>query len=32
MACPSGMKTVQLASQALRLGDAKIVVVGGWIR
>jgi len=29
MACPSGMKTVQLASQALRLGDARIVVVGG---
>ena len=29
MACPSGMKTVQLASQALRLGDAKIVVAGG---
>jgi acetyl-CoA C-acetyltransferase len=29
MACPSGMKTVQLASQALRLGDAKVVVAGG---
>jgi acetyl-CoA C-acetyltransferase len=29
MACPSGMKTVQLASQAIRCGDAKIVVAGG---
>jgi len=29
MACPAGMKTVQLASQAIRLGDAKIVVAGG---
>ena len=29
MACPSGMKTVQLASQAIRLGDAKVVVAGG---
>ncbi|MBI5500779.1 MAG: thiolase family protein [Deltaproteobacteria bacterium] len=29
MACPSGMKTVQLASQAIRLGDARIVVAGG---
>jgi acetyl-CoA C-acetyltransferase len=29
MACPSGMKTVALASQAIRLGEAKIVVAGG---
>ncbi|MBI5488606.1 MAG: thiolase family protein [Deltaproteobacteria bacterium] len=29
MACPSGMKTVQLASQAIRLGDAKLIVAGG---
>ncbi|MDI7266374.1 MAG: thiolase family protein [Myxococcota bacterium] len=29
MACPSGMKTVALASQAIRLGDAGIVVTGG---
>ncbi|MGV3614425.1 MAG: acetyl-CoA C-acyltransferase [Fimbriimonas sp.] len=27
--CGSGMKTVMLAAQAIRLGDAKIVVAGG---
>jgi acetyl-CoA C-acetyltransferase len=30
MACPSGMKAIQLASQAIRLGDSKIVLVGGF--
>ncbi|MFQ6082082.1 MAG: thiolase family protein [Candidatus Aminicenantia bacterium] len=30
MACPSGMRTVALASQAIRLGDAEIVLVGGF--
>jgi len=29
MACPSGMRCIQLASQAIRLGDSKTVVVGG---
>jgi acetyl-CoA C-acetyltransferase len=28
-ACPSGMKAVALASQAIRLGDSEIVVAGG---
>jgi len=30
MACPSGMKAIQLAGQAIRLGDSKIVLVGGF--
>ena len=30
MACPSGMKAIQVASQAIRLGDSKIVLVGGF--
>jgi acetyl-CoA C-acetyltransferase len=30
MACPSGMKAIQLASQAIRLGDSKIILVGGF--
>ncbi|MFH1417999.1 MAG: thiolase family protein [Planctomycetota bacterium] len=29
MACPSGMRCMMLASQAIRLGDSKTVVVGG---
>lgn len=29
MACPSGMKTLILGAQALRVGDAKVVVCGG---
>jgi acetyl-CoA C-acetyltransferase len=29
MACPSGMKAVHLATQAVRLGESKIVVAGG---
>ena len=29
MACPSGMKCVHLATEALRLGDSEIVVAGG---
>lgn len=29
MACPSGMRCVALASQAIRLGEAAIVLVGG---
>ncbi|MBV5280730.1 MAG: acetyl-CoA C-acyltransferase, partial [Actinobacteria bacterium] len=29
MACPSGMKCVHLATQAIRLGDSEIVVAGG---
>jgi len=29
MACPSGMRCLSLASQAIRLGDSKTVVVGG---
>jgi len=30
MACPSGMRSVALASQAIRLGEAEIVVTGGF--
>ena len=30
MACPSGMRAVALASQSLRLGEADIVMVGGF--
>jgi acetyl-CoA C-acetyltransferase len=30
MACPSGMKAIQLASQSIRLGDSEIVLVGGF--
>ena len=30
MACPSGMKAIQLASQSIRLGDSGIVLVGGF--
>ncbi|MFQ5498901.1 MAG: thiolase family protein [Candidatus Zixiibacteriota bacterium] len=30
MACPSGMKAIQLASQSIRLGDSKVVLVGGF--
>jgi len=30
MACPSGMRTVVLASQVIRLGEAETVVVGGF--
>jgi len=29
MACPSGMRCITLASQAIRLGDSRTVVVGG---
>jgi len=29
MACPSGMRCIHLASQALRIGDSKAVLVGG---
>ncbi|MDY0000673.1 MAG: thiolase family protein [Polyangia bacterium] len=29
MACPSGMKTMMLAAQALMVGDAKLLVCGG---
>lgn len=29
MACPSGMKSVALATQAIQLGDSKVVVTGG---
>ena len=29
MACPSGMRCLAMASQAIRLGDSKTVVVGG---
>ncbi len=29
MACPSGMRCIVLASQAIRLGDGRTVVVGG---
>ncbi len=29
MACPSGMRCIALASQAIRLGDSQTVVVGG---
>lgn len=30
MACPSGMKAIQLASQAIRLGDSQVVLAGGF--
>jgi acetyl-CoA C-acetyltransferase len=30
MACPSGMRAVALASQAIRLGDSEMVMVGGF--
>lgn len=30
MACPSGMRAVALASQSIRLGEADIVMVGGF--
>jgi acetyl-CoA C-acetyltransferase len=30
MACPSGMKAIQLASQSIRLGDSDVVLVGGF--
>ncbi len=30
MACPSGMRSVALASQAIRLGEADIVLAGGF--
>ena len=30
MACPSGMRAVALASQAIRLGDSQVVMVGGF--
>ena len=30
MACPSGMRSVAFASQAIRLGEAEIVVAGGF--
>lgn len=30
MACPSGMRAVAMASQSLRLGEADIMVVGGF--
>lgn len=30
MACPSGMKAIQLASQSIRLGDSDIVLIGGF--
>jgi acetyl-CoA C-acetyltransferase len=29
MACPSGMKTIALAAQAIRLGDSGVVMAGG---
>jgi acetyl-CoA C-acetyltransferase len=29
MACPSGMRTLMLAAQAIRVGDAQIVMTGG---
>ena len=29
MACPSGMKTVMLAAQALSLGDGEVILAGG---
>jgi len=29
MACPSGMRCIQAASQAIRLGDNRLVMVGG---
>jgi len=30
MACPSGMRAVAMASQSIRLGEAEIVLVGGF--
>jgi acetyl-CoA C-acetyltransferase len=30
MACPSGMKALALASQAIRLGDGEILLIGGF--
>lgn len=30
MACPSGMRAIALASQSIRLGEADVVVVGGF--
>ena len=30
MACPSGMRTLAMASQAIRLGEAGIVIAGGF--
>jgi acetyl-CoA C-acetyltransferase len=30
MACPSGMRALALASQSIRLGEAEVVVVGGF--
>ncbi len=30
MACPSGMRALSLASQAIRLGEAEVVMVGGF--
>lgn len=30
MACPSGMRALALASQAIRLGEAQVVLVGGF--
>jgi acetyl-CoA C-acetyltransferase len=30
MACPSGMRSIAMASQAIRLGEAEIMVVGGF--
>jgi len=30
MACPSGMRSVMMASQSLRLGEAEIIVAGGF--
>jgi len=30
MACPSGMRAVAMASQSIRLGEAEIVMVGGF--
>jgi len=29
MACPSGMKALSLASQAIRLGEAELIIAGG---
>lgn len=30
MACPSGMRSIAMASQAIRLGEAEIIVAGGF--
>jgi acetyl-CoA C-acetyltransferase len=30
MACPSGMRAIALASQAIRLGESEVVMVGGF--